>query len=101
VLPFITNDLALTPRSFAILASLGIFQLALAYFFFTRGLALVTATQASLTGMIEPIANPLWVFLFLHERPSPFAIAGAVVVLTAIAWHTVVGEPVSEMPPVD
>lgn len=102
VLPFIAHDLSLTPTSFLALLFLGIFQIAIAYVFFVRGLAYITATQASLTGMLEPVANPIWVFLFLHERPSPFAVAGAAVVLAAIAWHTLGGgEPVSELPPVD
>jgi len=101
MLPFITHDLALTPRSFAVLLFLGIFQIAFAYVLFVRGLAHVTATQASLTGMLEPVSNPIWVFLFLGERPSPFAIGGAIVVLAAIAWHTLAAEPVSELPAVD
>jgi len=101
MLPFIFHDLALTPKSFAVLAFLGIFQIALAYFFFVKGLEHVTATQASLTGMLEPVSNPIWVFLFLGERPSIYAIAGAVVVLAAIAWHTVTSEPVAGMPAVD
>ena len=70
VLPFISHDLALTPRSFAVLAFLGVFQIAIAYVLFVRGLAYVTATQASLTGMLEPVSNPIWVFLFLGEKPS-------------------------------
>lgn len=101
LLPFVAHDLALTPRSFAVLAFLGVFQISLAYFFFVKGLAHVTATQASLTGMLEPVSNPIWVFLFLGERPSLYAIAGAVVVLAAIAWRTLGAEPVAEMPAVD
>ena len=46
-----------------------------------NALPIVTATEASLTGMLEPVANPIWVLLFLGERPSAFAIAGGVVVL--------------------
>jgi drug/metabolite transporter, DME family len=101
VLPFIATDMSLSMQSFVILLLMGILQIALAYWFFTRGLALITATQASLTGMIEPIANPMWVFLFLGERASPYAIAGAVVVLAAIGWHTLTGEPVADLPAVD
>jgi DME family drug/metabolite transporter len=101
VLPFVAHDLALTPRSFAVLAFLGVFQIAIAYFLFVRGLAYVTATQASLTGMLEPVSNPIWVFLFLGEKPSVFAIAGALVVLSAIAWHTMSGEPALDMPAPD
>lgn len=99
VLPFI--DLRLTLVSFGILLFLGAFQIALAYFFFTRGLAYVTATQASLTGMLEPICNPVWVLIFLGEKPSPFALAGAAIVLTAIAWHSLTGETVVELPAPD
>jgi drug/metabolite transporter (DMT)-like permease len=97
VLPFVAHDLALTPRSFAVLAFLGIFQIAIAYVLFVRGLAFVTATQASLTGMLEPVSNPIWVFLCLGERPSAFAIAGALVVLAAIAGHTLAGEPAMDL----
>ncbi len=101
VLPFVAHDLALTPRSFAVLAFLGIFQIAIAYVLFVRGLAFVTATQASLTGMLEPVSNPIWVFLFLGEKPSAFAIAGALVVLAAIAGHTLAGEPAMDLPAPD
>lgn len=101
ILPFVWRDLALTPRSFGVLAFLGLFQIAIAYVLFVRGLAFVTATQASLTGMIEPVSNPIWVFLFLGERPSGYAIAGAAVVLSAVAWHTLVGEPVADLPAPD
>lgn len=101
LLPFVANDLALTSRSLLVLLFLGLFQIGLPYVLFVRGLKHVTATQASLTGMLEPIANPLWVFLFLGERPSGFAIAGAAVVLCAIGWHTLGGLPATEMPAVD
>jgi DME family drug/metabolite transporter len=102
MLPFVSHDLALTPKSFGVLLFLGLFQIGLPYVLFVRGLKYVTATQASLTGMLEPICNPLWVFLFLAERPSGFALAGAAVVLCAIAWHTAVtSSPASELPAVD
>lgn len=101
VLPFIAHDLRISAVSFAILAFLGAIQIALAYVLFTRGLATVTATQASITGMLEPVFNPIWVLLFLGERPSTFAIAGGTVVLAAIGWHTMRGEAVPEMPAPD
>jgi drug/metabolite transporter (DMT)-like permease len=78
-----------------------VFQIGFAYAAFVKGLRYVTATQASLTGMLEPVANPIWVLLFLGERPSAFAIAGGAVVLMAIAWPTMSGEPATEMPAPD
>lgn len=101
ILPFVKSDLALTTKSLLVLMALGVFQIGLAYAFFIRGLRYVTATQASLTGMIEPVANPIWVFLLLGERPSPYAAAGAVIVLAAIAWHTMTSTPAKDMPPPD
>jgi drug/metabolite transporter (DMT)-like permease len=101
LLPFVSHDLALTTKSFLALLFLGVFQIGLAYAFFVRGLKHVTATEASLTGMLEPVANPIWVLLFLGERPSVYALFGGAIVLAAIAWHTMQGEPATEMPPPD
>ena len=97
MLPFISSDLGLTARSAIVFVLLGVFQIAIAYALFIRGLNSVTATQASLTGMVEPIANPVWVFLFLGERPSVFSVVGGVIVLAAIGWRswtTAEAEPV-------
>lgn len=101
LLPFVAHDFALSLQSLIVLALLGVFQIAFPYVLFVRGLRYVTATQASLTGMLEPIANPIWVFLILGERPSGYAVAGAIVVLSAIAWHTMTAAPATEMPAVD
>ena len=96
LLPFVANDLALSLRSFLVLLFLGVFQIGLAYAFFVKGLRYVTATQASLTGMLEPVANPIWVLLFLGERPSAYAIAGGGDrALAAMRPGTRQGEPVA------
>jgi DME family drug/metabolite transporter len=99
--PFVMNDLGLSMKSFLALLFLGVFQIGLAYAAFVKGLQHVTATEASLTGMLEPVANPVWVLLFLGETPSVYAIAGAVIVLMAIGWHTLKGEPATDMPAPD
>jgi len=101
LLPFVADDLALTTKSGLTFLFLGVFQIGLAYAFFVKGLKHVTATEASLTGMLEPVMNPIWVLVFIGERPSAFAIAGGAIVLAAIAWHSMQGEPAAEMPPPD
>jgi drug/metabolite transporter, DME family len=88
LLPFVAGDLALTPRSLLILGFLGVVQIGVSYVLFVRGLESVPATQASLIGMAEPVLNPIWVFLILGEKPSPFALLGGAVVLGAIGWRT-------------
>ncbi|HEY0789033.1 MAG TPA: EamA family transporter, partial [Thermoanaerobaculia bacterium] len=55
LLPFVAGDLRVDARSLVTLVFLGVFQIGLAYIFFVRGLRTVTATKASLTGMVEPV----------------------------------------------
>jgi len=100
--PVVAGDLAVSPRAAAVLAFLGFVQIAGAYALFVRGLRHVTATQAALVGMLEPIANPIWVFLFLGERPGVYSLAGGAVVLGAVAWRTLAsGPPAAEAAPPD
>jgi drug/metabolite transporter, DME family len=88
LLPFVRLDLELSGRSVVLLLFLGVFQLAGAYALFLRGLKHVTATKAALIGMAEPVANPVWVFLLMGERPALLSLLGGAVVLGAIGWRT-------------
>lgn len=102
LLPFVRGDLAVSTRSALVLTFLGVVQIACAYALFVRGLKHVTATEASLIGMLEPISNPIWVFLALGERPSVFSLAGGAIVLSAIAWRTLTaGMPPAQVQPTD
>lgn len=102
VFPFIASDPAVTRQSAVWLVFLGIFQIAIAYAFFVNGLKYVSATEASLTGMIEPIANPIWVFLVIGEKPAALSIVGGIVVLAAISWRTITaGRTEAPIPPPD
>jgi drug/metabolite transporter (DMT)-like permease len=97
ILPFVRHDLALTTESALVLIFLGVVQIGCAYALFVSGLRYVTATEAALIGMIEPVCNPIWVFLFIGERPGIFSILGGATVLGAIAWRTLKsGAPVKE-----
>jgi drug/metabolite transporter (DMT)-like permease len=64
------------PRELAVLALMGLFQLALAYYFVQWGLAGATAVEASLMLLLEPILNPIWVYLVVGETPSAKVILG-------------------------
>ena len=71
-------------------AFLGVFQIGLAYTLFTRGIERgVRSLDAGLVGFVEPVSNPLWVYLFLGERPSRWALAGGALIIAAVAAHTV------------
>ncbi len=74
---------------FAILY-LGIFQIGIAYVLFTIGIARgVRSLDASIIGFVEPLLNPIWVFLFLSERPSMWAIFGGLIILGGVTFHTI------------
>ena len=88
-LPLWTRGPAAAPADLALVAYLGVFQLALAYLAFSRGVSGTPAIEASLLILIEPVLNPIWTFLAMGERPGPWAVAGGAVVLAATAWRTV------------
>jgi len=66
-----------------LIAYLGVFQIALAYVFVTRGLQAIPALEASLILLVEPVLNPVWTWIFHGERPGPWALVGGVVILGA------------------
>lgn len=76
-------------RSVAALVVLGCFQLGLAYVIYTRAIRHVTALEGALIPVIEPILNPLWVMLVIGEKPSPLALLGGAIVLSAATWRAV------------
>jgi len=54
------------------LAALGAVQLGLPYVLYAWAIKRVTALDSILIPIIEPILNPLWVFLLIGERPGPW-----------------------------
>jgi len=73
-----------TLSSWSVLAYLGIFQIGVAFIFFTKGIKHIPALEANLIGTLEPILNPVWVFLFLGERMGNSALLGGLVVLVGV-----------------
>lgn len=68
---------------------LGIFQIGISYILFIKGIMGGTRPlDASIIGFIEPLLNPVWVFLFVGERPSSWAIGGGAIIITTVVIHT-------------
>jgi drug/metabolite transporter, DME family len=68
---------------------LGVVQIGIAYTLFTLGMAQgIRSLDAGIVGYIEPVLNPIWVFLVLGERPSGWALIGGIIIVSAVVWHT-------------
>ena len=87
-LPFVTRPFSVPAMAVAPLIFLGVVQIGVAYSFFVRGLGRIRAAEASIISLLEPVFNPIWVFFGIGERPTIFAVCGAAIVLSAIAWRT-------------
>ena len=72
------------------LAFLGIFQIGLSSILLNYGVKRVTAVQTLLTAVLEPLFNPIWVFLVLGERPGPRALIGGAIILVAVTLRSVI-----------
>ena len=63
------------------LVILGVLQLGTSYALYTYAIKRVTAIEAILILMLEPILNPIWVLLLIGERPRGWALVGGILVL--------------------
>ncbi|MEZ4909754.1 MAG: DMT family transporter [Saprospiraceae bacterium] len=66
---------------------LGIFQIGLGYAFIVYGQKYLTAVESSLIAMLEPILNPIWVFIGYGEKPGFFALIGGAIILGALVYR--------------
>ncbi len=90
--PYMFDMKELSLNNFLMVSYLGIFQIGVAYIIFSYGLKRVLAIEASLLSMIEPVLNPVWVFLGYGEIPSFMAMIGGIIIITAIMARTFVLE---------
>lgn len=67
---------------------LGVFQLGISYTLFSLAVRHVTALEAILIPVIEPILNPIWVFLATGEKPGALALLGGLIVVLAVTLRS-------------
>lgn len=87
-LPFLSSGPAPTGGDIGIILFLGVFQLAMAYTLFAKGLRDVPAVEASLLVLLEPVLSAVWAYLFASETPGPYALTGGLIILSATVWRT-------------
>lgn len=81
---------------------LGVIQLGVSYVLFTLGMARgVRSVDAGIICYIEPVLNPVWVFLVLAERPSRWALMGGAIIITAVIIHMLLDARFKRLPPLE
>lgn len=83
-LPWIIASPALPLAGWLALLVLGVVQLGCSYWLYARAIRHVTALEAVLIPVLEPLFNPIWVLLAVGERPTPLALLGGSIVLAAV-----------------
>jgi drug/metabolite transporter (DMT)-like permease len=61
----------------------------LSFVLYTWVIKRLEAIEAIITQTIEPIFNPVWVFLVVNEKPGPWALLGGGIVLLSVTLHAI------------
>jgi drug/metabolite transporter (DMT)-like permease len=63
---------------------LGAIQIGLGMVCFTHGVQRISVGQAAILILVEPLLNPVWVFLVIGEIPSGYGFAGFALILAGL-----------------
>jgi drug/metabolite transporter (DMT)-like permease len=88
--PFLLDQVPSDTTSWLAMLGLGVFQTGMAYLCYAYAIRRVTALQGSLVPILEPILNPLWVFLFIGEMPGEWAVTGGAVIIVTLMVYGVI-----------
>ena len=83
-LPVIATSITFEAKPIILILVLGVFQLGIPYIFYTTAIKHVTALDAIIFPIIEPILNPILVFFILGETLGPWAFLGGTLVLGGV-----------------
>ncbi len=89
-LPFVFTHVTFAPIAWMSITLLGVFQLGIAYVLFSIGIKTTPAVSASLIASLEPLLNPIWVFMLTGEKPGFWALVGAAIVLVTVVVYTII-----------
>ena len=85
--PLVGWQLSLSPAQALALAIMGVIQLGIPYFLFSKGLETVSLQEASLIVLLEPVLNPIWVALAVGEVPSMATLIGGGMILLSLGFR--------------
>ena len=89
-IPFLVSAGVPDTKSFLFLLLAG-FLCGFTYAAYAKASTGLSALETVLLPILDPVLNPVWVFLFLGEVPGKMAIIGAVIVLTAVFVRSIYG----------
>jgi drug/metabolite transporter, DME family len=87
LLPLVGSELSLSLREGWIVATMGVVQLGIPYWLFSKGLEQISVQEASLIVLIEPVLNPLWVALIVGELPSSATLIGGICIVGGLGFR--------------
>ena len=77
-------------KSLSAIAVLGIVQLGLPSLLFCYAIKRVSAVSANLIAVIEPVFNPVWVFIVIGEAPGVQALIGGLIIVLSVTIASVI-----------
>ncbi len=69
---------------------MGVLQIGLSFIIFSTAIKYVAALDAILIQTIDPLLNPIWVYLVIGEAPGRWALAGGLIVLSAVTARNII-----------
>ena len=94
----LSGPLALDPTQWTLVILFGVFQMGVPYVIFARSLRYVSAQEAALLTLIEPITNPVWVYFLWGEAVASTTWIGGGFIVGGLAVRYVWGTRRVEAP---
>ena len=79
-----------TLKSLIAITVLGVVQIGLSAILFSIAIKRVSAVQANLIAVIEPVFNPVWVFFALGEAPGIHTLIGGGIIVLAVTIASII-----------
>lgn len=80
----------ITGGQVGVLLIMGVVQFAIPYVLYSAGVGYVSAQTAVLLIMLEPVINPIWVYVGYGEMPHWSTLTGGAMILASVTYLTVV-----------
>jgi len=79
-----------TVQSLGAIAVLGVVQIGISSILFSIAIKRISAVQANLIAVIEPVFNPVWVFFIIGEAPGVLTLVGGGIIISAVTAASII-----------